>query len=153
LFSIPNSWYWAGFVAFDMASLAIQTVGGVEVSNARDMQAASHGGSVMRAGIIFQFSNTASFAALLLAAQLRLRKKGVTVSRSAGRPAVVALWVTTLLLLVRNGYRIVELSGGWNSHIMRTEGYLIGLDMVPMVLAIGCFLLFSPSLFLDPVEQ
>jgi hypothetical protein len=69
-----------------MASLAIQTVGGVEVSNARDMQAASHGGSVMRAGIIFQFSNTASFAALLLAAQLRLRKKGVTVSRSAGRP-------------------------------------------------------------------
>lgn len=60
---------------------------------------------------------------------------------------MVALWVSTLMLLLRNAYRIVELSEGWNGHIMRTEAYLIGLDMAPIALAIGSFVVFSPSCF------
>jgi hypothetical protein len=51
------------------------------------------------------------------------------------------------MLLIRNGYRIVELSDGWKGHLMRTEGYLIGLDMVPMAVAVGVFIVFSPSHF------
>ena len=148
LLSIPNSWYWASFVTFDMVALAIQTVGGVEVSSAQDLQAANHGGNVMRAGIIFQFSNTALFTMLLLAAQIRMRQRGMPISKSVGRPAILVLWTSTLMLLLRNGYRIVELSQGWNGHVMRTENYLIGLDMAPMALAIGVFVVFPPSIFL-----
>lgn len=52
------------------------------------------------------------------------------------------------MVLIRNGYRIVELSDGWKGHLMRTEKYLIGLDMVPMAVGIGAFVVFSPSFFL-----
>jgi hypothetical protein len=150
LFSVPNWCYWAGFVICDMVSLAIQTVGGVQVSSADDLQDTLHGGNVMRAGIIFQFSNTVVFTLLVLAATLRMRTKTVTLQDVAGWPMMVALCVSTLMLLIRNAYRIVELSGGWDGHLMRTEAYLIGLDMVPMSVAIGSFVVFSPSLFLSP---
>lgn len=51
------------------------------------------------------------------------------------------------MVLLRNGYRIVELSGGWKGHLMRTETYLIYLDMVPMAIGVGVFVIFSPSFF------
>ena len=136
----------------DIISLAIQTVGGVEVSSSEDLEDINHGGGVMRAGIIFQFSNTAVFAVLILATTLRLWNKSQTLLDVAGWPAMVSMCVSTLMLLVRNGYRIVELSDGWEGHVMRTEAYLTGLDMAPMAIAIGVFLVFSPSLFLSPAH-
>lgn len=136
-----------------MVSLAIQTVGGVEVSSAQDLQDIRHGGSVMCAGIIFQFSNTVVFAVLVLAAVLRLQRKTLTLLDVAGWPTMVAMCVSTLMLLLRNAYRIVELSEGWNGHVMRTEVYVIGLDMVPMAIAIGCFVIFSPSLFFTSIKR
>jgi len=122
------------------------------VSAAEDLQEIIRGGNVMRAGIIFQFSNTFVFASLVIAAIYRLRHKTVTFQKVAGWPMLVALCVSTLMLMVRNAYRIAELSQGWNGHVMRTEGYLIGLDMVPMALAIGVFVVFSPSLFFPYIK-
>jgi hypothetical protein len=55
--------------------------------------------------------------------------------------------VSTAMVLVRNAYRIAELSGGWKGHLMRTERYLIALDMVPMMVAVGVFVVFSPAYF------
>lgn len=123
------------------------------MSSGQDLQAINHGGSMMRAGIIFQFCNTVVFAMLVLATMLRLRRKSSTLLDVAGWPAMAALCVSTLMLLLRNGYRIVELSDGWEGHVMRTEDYLISLDMVPMALAIGSVTAFSPSLFFSPAEH
>jgi hypothetical protein len=36
---------------------------------------------------------------------------------------------------------------------MRTEWYLVALDMVPMAVAVGVFIVFSPSVFLCPENQ
>jgi hypothetical protein len=36
---------------------------------------------------------------------------------------------------------------------MRTEWYLVALDMVPMAVAVGAFIVFSPSFFLCPENQ
>jgi hypothetical protein len=127
--------------------MAIQTVGGVQVSSAESFQEIGQGGTVMRAGIIFQFSNTAVFALLVLAAMFRLSRKTMKFQDAAGWPMMVALWVSTLMLLLRNTYRIVELSQGWNGYVMRTEAYLICLDMAPIAVAIGSFVVFSPSFF------
>lgn len=120
------------------------------MSAAVDLQSITDGASVMRAGIIFQFSNTAIFAVLLLATMLGLRRKGSTLLDLVAWPTMVTICVSTLMLLLRNGYRIVELSDGWGGHVMRTERYLIGYDMVPMALAIGSFLVCSPCLFFSP---
>lgn len=147
LFRIRSTFFWIGFIICDIVSLAIQTVGGVEVSSATNYEQLSHGARVMRAGIIFQFSNTVIFVGLILGTILRLRRKGTTLVSIASWPVVIALGVSTLMVLIRNGYRIVELSDGWKGHLMRTETYLIGLDMVPMAVGIGAFVVFSPSFF------
>lgn len=102
----------------------------------------------MRAGIIFQFSNTVVFVVLILGTILRLHRKGTTLVSITRWPVVIAMGVSTLMVLIRNGYRIVELSDGWKGHLMRTEKYLIGLDLVPMAVAIGAFVVCSPSFFL-----
>ena len=60
---------------------------------------------------------------------------------------MTAMCLSTLMILVRNGYRVVELSHGWNSYLVGTEGFLIGLDLVPMAVAVGAFILFSPCLW------
>ena len=123
-------------------------MGGYKVSSAKDLQQLNDGASVMRAGIIFQFSNTVVFIVLFLGTVLRLRTKRVTLGSVAEWQVILATCVSTLMVLIRNGYRIVELTDGWRSHLMRTEAYLIGLDMVPMAIAIGAFVVFPPSLFL-----
>jgi 4-amino-4-deoxy-L-arabinose transferase-like glycosyltransferase len=101
----------------------------------------------MRSGIIFQFSNTLVFVVLILGVVFLLRKRR-TLTLQERWPVMTALCVSTLTVLIRNGYRIVELSGGWKGHLMRTERYLIGLDMVPMAVGIGSFVVFPPSFFL-----
>lgn len=127
--------------------MAIQTVGGVFVSGAQNYDQLNHGSSVMRSGIIFQFSNTFIFVILIVGAIFRVRMKGIWVSSVAGWPAMIAMWVSTLMVFIRNAYRIAELSGGWKGHLMRTEWYLVALDMVPMAMAVAAFVVFSPSLF------
>ncbi|PCH06156.1 RTA-like protein [Penicillium occitanis (nom. inval.)] len=153
LFSIPSKSLWIGFVIIDVISLSIQTVGGVEVSSAQDLDDLNHGSDVMRSGIIFQFSNTVLFTVLLLGAAASLKRRNIPLSSVARWPIIVALCLSTLMILIRNAYRILELGGGWNGHLMRTEIYLIGYDMVPIALAVGICVIFSPNFFLSPIEK
>jgi hypothetical protein len=106
----------------------------------------------MRSGIIFQFSNTLVFVVLIVGVMFLLRKRR-TLALQERWPVMTALCVSTLMVLIRNGYRIVELSGGWKGHLMRTERYLIGLDMVPMAVGIGSFVVFPPSFFLHDEKK
>ncbi|KAF4230407.1 hypothetical protein CNMCM6457_005983 [Aspergillus fumigatiaffinis] len=147
LFPIPFTFFWAGFIICDIIALAIQTVGGVEVSSAQNYEQLSHGGDVMRSGIIFQFSNTIVFVILIMGASLRMRQKKA-LAPQVKWPVLAALCVSTIMVLIRNGYRIVELSDGWKGQLMRTERYLIGLDMVPMAIGVWVFVIFPPSFFL-----
>jgi hypothetical protein len=153
LFLIQSRFFWIGFIICDIISLAIQTVGGVEVSSATNYEQLTHGAGVMRSGIIFQLSNTVVFVVLILGTLLRLRVKRTTLVSVAGLPVMIAMCLSTLMVLIRNSYRIVELSDGWKGHLMRTEGFLIGLDMVPMAVAVGAFVVFSPSLFLRDKDE
>lgn len=147
LFHIRSRFFWIGFIIGDLVALAIQIVGGVLISSATNVKQISHGASVARSGIICQLSNTVVFVALVFATILRLWGKGGTLVSVAGWPVMTAMCLSTLMILIRNSYRVVELSYGWNSYLMRTEGFLIGLDMVPMAVAVGAFILFSPSLW------
>jgi hypothetical protein len=137
------------FIVFDIISLAVQTVGGVQVSSAKDYQQLSDGAMIMRGGIIFQFSNTIVFVVLLIITHFRLRNKAMTMREVAGWPVMAALYISTGMIFVRNGYRIAELTYGWKGRLVRTEAYLLGLDMGPMVLAVGALVVFAPSIFLE----
>jgi hypothetical protein len=94
-----------------------------------------------------QCSNTIVFVILTVGASLRVRQKKA-LAPQVKWPVLVALCVSTTMVLIRNGYRIVELSDGWKGQLMRTERYLIGLDMVPMAIGVWVFVIFPPSFFL-----
>lgn len=145
-FIIPSKLFWIGFIICDAVSIAIQTVGGVKISESKNYAQLRHGASVARSGIIFQFSNTVFFIVLLVVTMVVLRIKRIALTSVVKWPVICAMCVSTLMVLLRNGYRIVELSEGWTGRLMRTELYLIGLDMVPIALAIGIFLIFPPAL-------
>jgi magnesium-transporting ATPase (P-type) len=153
LFYMPSWFYWTAFIVCDIVALSIQTVGGVEVSSAYNHSDLNHGVRVIQAGVAFQFSNTVMFVLLVLATNFRLQKKGPTIISTAGWPAMVVMCVSTLMLLIRNGYRIFELSAGWHGRLLRTQGYLIGLDMAPMAVAVAAFILLSPCLFFRPGQS
>lgn len=152
-FIIPSKFFWIGFIICDAVSIAIQTVGGAKISESKNYAQLRHGASVARSGIIFQFSNTVFFIVLLVVTMIVLRIKRVTLTSVVRWPVSCAMCVSTLMMLIRNGYRIVELSDGWTSHLMRTELYLIGLDMVPIALAIGIFVLFPPTFLLGEKDE
>jgi hypothetical protein len=78
---------------------------------------------------------------------------GQSIIFTAGWVTIAAMSIATLMLLIRNGYRIFELSQGWDGRILRTQGYLIGLDMVPMAVAIGTFVVFSPCFFFRSAQR
>ena len=159
LFSLPNRCYWMFFIFCDIVSLAIQTVGAVEVSNLSVLESGNpesikHGNNILRSGIAFQLSNTVMFSILILAAILWQRSRSqTTLLELAGWPIMFSISLSTVMLLIRNAFRVFELGGGYNNSVMRTERYLIGWDMVPMAVAIGILTVFSPCCFLAPAKR
>ena len=137
----------------DIISLAIQVVGGVKVCSAQNYADLGHGSNVMRAGIIFQFCVTAVFSVLIHWTIVRLRTRGGSLVWTAGWPTTIAMVVSTGMVLVRNGYRIAELSEGWKGDLMRTEGYLIGFDLGPMAVGVGTLVVLSPCWFFTGADD
>ncbi|KAF7719194.1 RTA-like protein [Penicillium ucsense] len=145
LFLIPNRIYWILFVILDIISLTIQTIGGVMTSNAENFADLDYGSNVMLNGIIFQFSCTVFFVVLVAGMIFRSRAKGITLVSVTGWPIMITLWLSAVMILIRNGYRIAELHDGWKGHWIRTEWYLIAFDMAPMAVAVAAYIVISPS--------
>ncbi|KIJ38738.1 hypothetical protein M422DRAFT_210772 [Sphaerobolus stellatus SS14] len=61
---------------------------------------------------------------------------------------VLALALVTVLVFIRTFYRTVELSGGWQGRIIRTQIYFNVLDATPICLALFVFNVFPPSILL-----
>jgi len=75
-----------------------------------------------------------------------LEGRGV-MSRNIGL-MVIALVLSTLLVLVRTIYRTIELLGGWRGRIITTEKYFNILDGAPIVLAMFIFNFLHPGILL-----
>lgn len=59
------------------------------------------------------------------------------------------LSITTLFVIIRSIYRIVELSDGWNGKIMSTQVYFDVLDGAMLLIALAFSTLLHPG-FLEP---
>jgi predicted transcriptional regulator of viral defense system len=49
------------------------------------------------------------------------------------------------MMILRGFYRSVELAQGWTGYLITHEAYIIGLDAVPMVIAMGTLAVLSPG--------
>ena len=61
---------------------------------------------------------------------------------------MIAVVISSVMILLRGFFRSIELSEGWTSHLATTEGFTIGLDAAPMVIAVGIFNILNPAFLL-----
>ncbi|KAK1222802.1 Envelope glycoprotein gp160 [Marasmius sp. AFHP31] len=150
------------FLGCDIVSLALQGAGGGFASTAKSGDKMFDlGTNLMIAGIILQVVMMTIFVVLVGEFTLRYirdrphRKKTVT-SNSARFPLdtrrqilLLAMGTTTALLFVRGIYRLIELSGGWDSEIMRTEWLFNVFDAAMVFLAFFTWNVAHPALLLQ----
>ncbi|PGH07251.1 hypothetical protein AJ80_08037 [Polytolypa hystricis UAMH7299] len=153
-------WYPRIFIPCDVLSLALQGAGGGIASTAvAGTSAADLGKNIMIAGLVSQVVTLGAFIILAIDFSLRTLRRMKSMGEGALDPRhaalrrsfafrgfLVALSVATLLIFTRCVYRIAELSGGWDGHLMKDEPLFIALEGGLIVAAVFALNLFNPGL-------
>jgi hypothetical protein len=120
-----------------MISLSLQGAGGGVASAATTESTMSLGNKLMLAGLIFQIISLALFAVVLVDFAVRVRasptsRRDLAYAKLRAstrfRGFLWALAVAFFTIFTRCVYRVVELGGGWNNHLMREEVPFILLE-------------------------
>jgi hypothetical protein len=61
--------------------------------------------------------------------------------------------VSTVMMVLRGFYRSVELCQGWRGYLITNQGFVVGLDAVPMVVAMGGLAILNPGVLLRGFEM
>jgi hypothetical protein len=137
------------FVWLDIFSFIVQGAGGTMLNPGNSASAMDAGKKIYMAGVGVQEAFILMFSALIVKFHvdvLALERQGLLRTGSAnGRQGQMWKWVTyslyavLLLITMRVIFRLVEFSGGMDPATTRlpfVEGYALGLDATPMVLAL-----------------
>ena len=142
----PQIYLWV-CVSVDTVCLTLQATGGGIAGGAVNQgQSPQTGTDIMLAGIIAQLVCACVFIVLL---GLVLYRGHKDIFRK--RPVFLvsfAVTVSTIMMIVRGFYRSVELAQGWTGYLITHQPFIIGLDAVPMVVAMGTLAIFSPGALL-----
>ncbi|KAL8904818.1 MAG: hypothetical protein Q9171_006908 [Xanthocarpia ochracea] len=144
-------WYLIIFITLDFISICVQALGGGLAASASATYPPGDtkpGTRIMTAGIVVQLVSMAIFGFLWLLFLWRARAKIVS-----ERVLVLATSFSSLLIVVRNLYRVLELSQGWEGELITHEVYFAVLDEALMVLAVGVFNLVFPGRYLLGEEE
>jgi len=143
------------FMCSDFLSLVLQAAGGAIAAIANTPSLGNTGRYVMIAGLVLQVVSLGAFLALWLDFLLALRK--VREDLRGRRFAVVragrnfkafnyALWLATILILIRSVYRVVELQGGFSGTVASNEAAFMVLEGPMIILATFALTVFHPGI-------
>jgi len=149
------------FIPCDVIALSVQGTGAGMASVAFNHGHYSHpGNNLLLAGLIFQVASLVVFMGLCLdfAIQvwMRSKKEGLdtTSSNLAGSPKfrgfVAALIISTVCILVRSIYRVIEKRGGWTGHLMKDEKLFIILEGFLVTISVVILNAFHPGMGMGP---
>lgn len=154
---IPPKWYTYLFIACDFFSLSLQGAGGGLASTASSAhKSAQPGTNVMLAGLGFQVFTLIVF--IILCAEYASRV--VQRVRSGGqldpvhaklrqskrfRGFLAALSLSTICILIRSIFRVVEMAEGWSGALMANETLFFILEGVMVVIAVVILNIFHPG--------
>ncbi|KAJ7740490.1 RTA1-like protein [Mycena maculata] len=146
------------FLSCDIVALVVQALGGGIASSSQTIATANLGSNIMLGGIVFQFVAICVYTALgvdflrhyaasrPVRALISSSERGVLDARL--KVMLAALGFSTLVLLIRSVYRIVELADGWHGKVITTEVYFNVLDGGMITLAIFTMNFCHPGIFL-----
>ncbi|KAJ4290547.1 hypothetical protein N0V90_010764 [Kalmusia sp. IMI 367209] len=149
------------FIPCDVASLLLQAAGGGIASSAshRDKDP-TVGNNIMIAGLTVQVFTLLIFIILATDFSIRTYRRTRELgsqnaldpthaklrSSHAFKSFLFALSLATLCIFTRSVYRVVELSEGWNGHLIKTQKYFIGLEGAIIGVAVLVLNAFHPRL-------
>ncbi|ANZ77982.1 BA75_04991T0 [Komagataella pastoris] len=131
-------------VAADVVSLLVQAAGGglIAMDSARKW-----GKIIVIVGLFIQIIFFGGFFILSIVYTIQVHKHARTlVSKySHWTLSFVVLFITSLLILVRSVFRVVEFFGGYDGAIASNEKLIYGLDAVPILVGSIIFVFFNYS--------
>ena len=146
----PQAYYWI-FIPCDLVSLSLQGTGG-------GLSSSSSGGShvavdISIAGLSFQVITLCVFIGMAIDFAIRFSKGQKRSAEKRILPKEFKIFIAFLSLaiifiLIRCGYRIAELKGGYTgpgSQLIRDEGLFIGLEGVMIILSAFCLCIGHPG--------
>lgn len=145
------------FVWLDVLSFLVQGTGGVMLSPGGSAQIMEHGKTIYMTGTGVQQLFILLFSGLVIKFVVdvqRVRHPG-GYFKERWQLVTWAVFTALALITIRIVFRIVEFSAGTglSNPLPHYEGYALGLDAVPMILAIGVLAVFHPGLALRGAES
>ncbi|KAF8165290.1 RTA1-like protein [Crassisporium funariophilum] len=149
------------YVSSDVTTFLIQAVGGAMSASANDHHMALLGSRVFLAGLIAQLVSFFSFWCIYLVFLFKVRKHNPEIWTmdkdkkwyKSWRTLAGVLFISCIGILVRSGFRVAELSEGFQGPLTTSETLFYALDTLPLFVAIVVYIPFWPGRFIDDRNQ
>ncbi|CAK7233497.1 hypothetical protein SBRCBS47491_008630 [Sporothrix bragantina] len=138
---IPPRWITRIFVTADILSFFIQGGGGGMLVKATTASDTKTGQNIIVGGLIFQLVAFAVFISAVAVFDLRCRRLSIQPARFI----LPMLYVTSVLVMLRNLMRVVEYAMGQDGYLLQHEWPIYVLDGVPMLIVMAAFAAGYPS--------
>jgi hypothetical protein len=126
------------FTISDIFCLLLQSTGGGLYAKAVDGSGVEMARTLLLAGLGAQLAFFSLF--ICLTTYVHNAKQYGFKHDKAFRPVFICLYATTLLMHLRNCFRVAEFAEGLHGHLAVTESFLYVFDFAPIY---ACFLLFT----------
>lgn len=144
------------FITSDISTFLIQAIGGALSASANNRSIAITGSRVFLAGLAAQLLSFFSFWCIYLVFLLRVYRHDPEKWGQDGQKPWYKSWLTLAAalniscigILVRSGFRVVELSEGFQGRLATSEAFFYGLDTLPLFVAISIYIPFWPGRFI-----
>ena len=161
---IRVNWLTKIFVGGDIFCFMVQGAGGGLLSRADDQSSVNLGNNVILGGLILQIMVFVVFLLTALLFQTRINKQPTTAAldgplgeRAPSRGGrfgtltwkklMLGLYVTSVLITIRNLFRVIEYGMGWTSYLLVHEWPLYVFDGILMVLVlVVCIMWYNPQI-------
>ncbi|KAH9482709.1 Protein RTA1 [Psilocybe cubensis] len=153
---VPSRRITIAYVGSDITTFLIQAIGGAMSASANDPDRALAGSRVFLAGLAAQLLSFLSFSGIYLIFLWRVHKYdpdiwSMDTSKkwyNSWNALAGALSISCLGILVRSGFRVVELSEGFQGPLTTSQSLFYGLDTLPLFVAIAVYVPFWPGRFI-----
>jgi len=149
------------YVTSDIITFLIQAAGGAISSGASNEKNGLLGSRVFLAGLAAQLLSFASFWCIYLIFLYRVYKYSPEVWvmdkakpwYESWRTLSTVLLISCIGILIRSGFRVSELSQGFDGPLTTSEQLFYGLDTLPLFIAISVYVPFWPGRIITNPEE
>ncbi|RPD81652.1 RTA1-domain-containing protein [Lentinus tigrinus ALCF2SS1-7] len=148
------------FVISDVTTFLVQAAGAL-LSISHNQKLSKTGEHIFLAGLALQLASFAFF--VLVALRFLYRVKTMEPHTWAmdrekpwhrdWRALSYVLLISSVGILIRCVYRVIELSQGYRGHLATTEGYFYGLDSLPLFIAVVVYTPFWPGRMIPFIDK